>query len=329
MRRREFIALGGVIAIAPLRSYAQPAVAGRRLIGVLSPQTRDGTARNIEAMRAGLRELGHVEGRDIWLEFRYANGELARLPALAAELVSLKSDIIVAGSAAGALAAHGATKTIPILMFSIVDPVALGVVKSIARPGGNVTGIWMFAGSDALIGKRIELLKEVVPALSQMGVIASSADPADEAALHRLPAATRSLGVTYKVFDVRTPAALEAAFAQAKNDGMQALFINQNPFLFTHRTQVADLATRERLPAITGYREFTEAGGLMSYGSSLASGYRQSARLLDKILKGANPADLPVEQAAAFELVVNNKTAKALGLKIPESFLLRADEVIE
>jgi putative ABC transport system substrate-binding protein len=187
----------------------------------------------------------------------------------------------------------------------------------------------MFAGSDALIGKRIELLKEVVPALSQMGVIASSADPADEAALQRMPAATGSLGVTYKVFDVRTPAAIEAAFAQAKNDGMQALFINQNPFLFTHRAQIADLATRARLPAITGYREFTEAGGLMSYGSSLASGYRQSARLLDKILKGANPADLPVEQAVAFELVVNNKTAKALGLKIPESFLLRADEVIE
>lgn len=329
MKRREFIALiGGAAAAAPLRAHAQPAT-GRPLVGILSPQTPAGTARNMEALRAGLRELGYVEGRTLFLDFRYADGVLERLPALAAELVALKPDVIVAGSAVGVTAAYRTTQTIPILMFSTVDPVTLGVVKSIARPGGNVTGIWMFSGGDALVGKRIELLKEVVPGLSRMGVIASSNDPSDAATLRLLPAATRSLGVTYKIFDASTPAQLDAAFTQAVSDGMQAMFINQNPFLFTNREQVAALAARARLPAITGYREFAEVGGLMSYGSSLRGGYRQSARLLDKLLKGASPADLPIEQATAFDLVINNKTAKALGLDIPESFLLRADEVIE
>jgi putative ABC transport system substrate-binding protein len=214
-------------------------------------------------------------------------------------------------------------------MNSLLDPVALGVVKSIARPGGNVTGIWLFGGSDALIGKRIGLLKEIVPGLSRIGVMAASGDRSDEIALTFLPAATRALGVTAKVFKVRTDAELDAAFAQAARDGLQGLFINQSPFFFTRRAEVAALAARARLPAIYGYREHAEAGGLMSYGSSLSGAYRQIARLVDKILKGAKPADLPVEQADKFELVVNNKTAKALGLNIQESFLLRADEVIE
>ena len=329
MRRREFMAvLGGAAAAVPLAARAQPSP-GRPLIGILSPQSAAAAARNFEALRAGLRQLGYVDGSNIWLEFRYADGVLARLPALAAELVAHKPDLIIAGSAAGILAAQGATRTIPIVMFSVLDPVALGVVKSIARPAGNVTGIWMFGGDDALVGKRIELLKEIVPALSRIGVMISSGDPSDEIVLRLLPAATRALGVTYKLFDVRTTAELEAAFAQAASEGMQAVFINQNPFMFSRRAEIAGLAARARLPAIYGYREHADVGGLISYGSSLAGAYHQSARLVDKILKGAKPADLPVEQASKFELVVNNKTAKALGLKISESFLLRADEVIE
>jgi putative ABC transport system substrate-binding protein len=329
MNRRKFMALlGGATAAVPFAAQAQPSP-GRPLIGILVPQSAAAWAPNLESLRAALRDLGHVEGRNIWLEFRYADGVPARLPARAAELVARKPDLIIAGSASGILAAHAATRTIPIVMVTIQDPVALGVVKSIARPGGNVTGIWMFGGADALIGKRIDLLKEVVPALSRIGVLVSSGDPSDEIILKLLPAATRALGVTHKVFDVRTNAELDTAFAQAASDGLQGLFINQNPFFFARRAEVAALAARARLPAIYGFREFAEAGGLMSYGSSLPAAYTQVARLVVKILKGAKPAELPVEQASKFELVVNNKTAKALGLKIPEAFLVRADEVIE
>ena len=329
MERRKFITfLGSAAAAWPLAAHAQP-TPGRPLVGLLTPGSAIAVARNIEVLRAALRALGYVEGRNIWLEFSYADGVPARLPALAAELVARKPDLIIAGSASGILAAHGATRTIPIVMVAIPDPVALGVVKSIAQPGGNVTGIWMFGGQDALIGKRIGLLKEVVPTLSRIGVMVASGDPSDEIVLRLLPEATRALGVTYKVFDVRTDAGLDAAFAQAAGDSLQGLFINQNPFFFARRAKVASLAANARLPAIYGFREFAEAGGLISYGSSLPSAYRQVARLVVKILKGAKPAELPVEQAAKFELVVNNRTAKALGLKIPESFLLRADEVIE
>jgi putative ABC transport system substrate-binding protein len=329
MQRREFMALlGSGLAGAPLNAYAQ-AAKGRPLIGVLVPQQVAGWARNRDALRAGLRELDYVEGRNIWLEIRAADGVLARLPALAAELAALKPDLIVAGSAPSIMAAAGATRTIPVIMVTVPDPVALGVVKSIARPGGNVTGIWMFGGTDALVGKRIGLLKEIVPELSRMGVIVAADDPTKNVVLNLMPAATRALGVTHKVFEVRTTAELEAAIGQASRDNLQALFLNQDPFFMSRRTEVAALAARARLPAIYGYREHVEAGGLMSYGSSLSGAYTQVARLVAKILKGAKPADLPVEQADKFELVVNNKTAKALGLKIPESFLLRADEVIE
>ena len=277
-----------------------------------------------------MREFGYEHGRNIWLESRYAEGVLSRLRPLATELVALKPDLIIAGSSAGVLAAHEATQTIPILFFSIQDPVTLGIAKSIARPGGNATGIWTFGGGDdALISKRIELLKEIVPGLSRVGVMVSSGDPSDAITLRLLPKATSALGVTYKVFDVATTSELEAAFDQAAGEGMQAVFIEQNPFMFSRRTEIAAMAARVRLPAVYGFREHAEVGGLISYGSSLASAYYQSARLVDKILKGANPGGLPIEQATAFELVVNNKTAKALGLKIPESFLVRADEVIE
>lgn len=328
MRRREFVgALGGAVVVGPFTAHAQSSPS-HPLIGILSPSTSASTAL-YNSLRVGLRELGRVDGRDISLEVRYAEGDLARLPSSAAELVGLKPDVIVVGSTPGILAVHGATQTIPIVMITLVDPVAIGVAKTIARPGGNVTGVWTFAGGDALIGKRIDLLKEIVPSMSRMGVMVASGDPTDEVVLKLLPAATRALGVTYKIFESRTPADLENAFEQAANDGMQALFINQSPFFLSRRAEIAALAARVRLPAIYGYREHSEAGGLISYGSSLSASYRQVARLVDKVLNGANPGELPVEQADKFELVINNKTAKALGLTIPELFLLRADEVIE
>jgi putative ABC transport system substrate-binding protein len=296
---------------------------------MLSPTSAATAVRFYDPFRAVLRELGHVEGRNLRIEARYADGVPARLPALAAELVALRPDLIVATSTPGTLAAHGATQTIPIVMITLQDPVQIGVVKSISRPGGNVTGVWTFGGADALIGKRIGLLKEVVPALSRLGVMLAADDPSGEIVLKLLPAIARALDVTYQVSQLRTNAELEAAFAQSARDGLQGLFVDQSPFFLTRRAEVAELAARVRLPAIYGYREHAEAGGLMSYGSSLPDAYRQIARFTDKILKGAKPAELPVEQSDKFELVVNNKTAKALGLTIPESFLLRADEVIE
>lgn len=329
MRRREFLGgFGGVVAATSWAARAQTTT-GHPLVGVLSPQRAIFSARNNEALRESLRELGYVEGRNIWLEFRYADGDLARLPALATELVARKIDIIVAGSAPAVVAAHEITRTIPIVMNTIPDPVALGVVKSLAKPEGNVTGVWTTGGADALTSKRISLLKEVVPGLSRMGIVIVSDDPTDLGLLKDLPAITHALGVTYKVFEVGTPAELDTAFVEASRDGLQGLFISQNPFFSARRIEVAALAARTRLPVVYGFREHVEAGGLMSYGSSLPHAYKQIARLVDKILKGAKPAELPVEQADKFELVVNNTTAKALGLKIPESFLVRADEVIE
>ena len=328
MKRREFLGvLGGAAATWPVVARAQDRSVP--VIGFLSPTTSAAAVRLYRPLWAGLRELGHIDGRNIRLERRYAEGVLTRLPALAAELVALKPDLIIAGSTPSTLAAHGATQTIPIVMITLLDPVALGVVKSIARPGGNVTGIWTFAGDDALVGKRIGLLKKVVPNLSRIAVMIASGDTASETTLKLLPTATHALGVTYKVFEIQTSAEIDGAFALASRDGLQGMFIDQSPLFLAHKGEVAAAAARVGLPAVYGYRDHAEAGGLMSYGSSLADAYQQVARLVDKVLKGAKPANLLVEQAAKFELIVNNKTAKALGLKISKSFLLRADDVIE
>ena len=329
MKRREFIAvLGGAVAALPTGAFAQRS-AGRPLVGVLTPQSLAGSSRNIAAMRAGLRDAGFVEGQGVWLEFRYADGEIARLAALAAELVALNPDVIFAGSAPALIATANATKTIPVVMNTFVDPIALGVVKDLAKPGGNVTGILTGGGTDALTGKRLSLLKQVVPSLSRVGVMIASGDATDAIMLPVLPAATSALGLTYRVFEVGESTKLDSAFMEAVRDGLQGLFINQNPYFFSRRVEVAALAARARLPAIYGFREHAEVGGLMSYGSNLAEAYRQGARLIAKILKGTNPAEIPVEQADRFELVVNNKTARTLGLKISEAFLVNADEVIE
>lgn len=329
MRRREFIRLlGGTVAGWPVTGFGQLSV-HHPLVGVLSPQAAAASNRNIAELRAGLGESGFVDGQNVWLEIRSADGVLARFAKIAAELVADGADVIVAGSAPALVAAHNTTQTIPIVGNTIQDPVALGLVKSLAKPQSNVTGIFTTGGSDALTGKRLSLLKEVVQSVSRIGVIIAADDATEANVLRQLSAATSSLGLTYRTFEVGTSADLESAFEEAARDGLQGLFVSQNPFFFSRRVEVAALAARAQLPAIYGFREHTEVGGLMSYGSSLSQSYRQAGRLVAKILKGAKPADLPFEQADKFELIVNNKTAKALGLKIPDAFLRYADEVIE
>jgi putative ABC transport system substrate-binding protein len=287
-----------------------------------------GTAtRNIEGFRTGLRELGYVEGHNINLVLRFAEGIPEQMPALAAELVGLKPDVIVAAPETSLFAVRSVTRTIPIITIWLQDPVASGAALGIARPGGQVTGTWI-AGDDALVGKRLELLKEAAPAVTRIGVLLGPAE-VQEVIIRLLSAPARALGLTATIIQIRDAAGIEAAFAAAARDGMQALFVSQSPFFNTHRVEIAEQAVRARLPAIYGFREFADAGGLMSYGPSLPAVYRRFATLVDKILKGATPADLPIEVPTRFELIINLRTAKGIDLMIPESFLLRADEVIE
>jgi putative ABC transport system substrate-binding protein len=329
VKRREFITLvGGAVLAWPLAARAQQASPVRPLIGVLSPLSAATATRNIAAFRSGLRDHGYVEGRNATLELRYGEGVPERMAALAGELVALKPDVLFAGAKAGALAAYTATRTIPLVVITPEDPVALGLANTIARPGRNVTGSWLL-GDDALVGKRLELLRLAVPALSRVGVLANADDPTDGFTVRRLPAAARALGMDAQVFNVRDVTKLDAVSAEVAGAGIQALFIGQGPTLNSVRTEVTAMVARLRLPAMYGFREFAQAGGLMSYGPSLPEAYRQSARLVVRILKGESPADLPIELPTRYELIVNLKVAKALGLTISDSFLLLADEVIE
>jgi putative ABC transport system substrate-binding protein len=250
------------------------------------------------------------------------------MPHLAAELVALKPAVIVTGSTPGALSAHGATRTIPILMTQNQDPMALGLAVSLARPGGNVTGFWS-EGDESLIGKRLELLKEAVPGIAKVGFLVNPDDVTDSSALTSLPGAARALGLAVRILDVRAATEFEAAFATAVLEGVQAIHVSQGPLFNTYRGELATMALRARLPAVFGFREFAVAGGLISYATSLPDIYRRFAGLVDKILKGTSPADLPIERATKFELVLNLKTAKALGHDLPPMLLARADEVIE
>jgi putative ABC transport system substrate-binding protein len=329
MRRRAFISLlGGAVATWPIAARAQQPASLRPLIGMLSPLSATAAAHNNAAFRSALRDLGYVEGRNATLELRHGDGAPERMAPLARELVALRPDVLVAGSKSGAVAAHNATQTIPIVVLTPEDPVTLGFARTIARPGGNVTGTWLL-GDDALVGKRLEFLQLTVPALSRVGALINPDDPTDGVAVAKLPAAARALGLAVEMFELRDATQIEAASAQIERANVQTLFVGQGPTLLSGRAEITSMVARLRLPAIYGFREFTEVGGLMSFGPSLPDVYRQSARLVDKILKGTSPADLPFELPTRYELVVNLKTAKAIGLSIPDSFLLLADEVIE
>ena len=325
MRRREFITLVGSAAAAwPLVARAQQAPV-RPIIGVLSPISIAAAARNTEALRTGLRDLGYSEGRNITLEQRYADGAIERLPDLAAELVALKPAVIVAGSPAAALAVRNATRSI--VMNSSPDPVRLGLASSIARPGGNVTGFWW--GDETLVGKRLGLLKEAVPGTIRAALMVHADDPTSADEIKQAPIVSNALDVTLRVLEVLEPSEFEAAFAIAVREKMQGLCVSTSPLFVSHRTELAALAARARLPAVYAFRDFAAAGGLMSYGASLSDLYRRKAAFIDKILKGASPADLPIERPITFELLINLKTARALGLNIPPALLARVDEVIE
>ncbi len=320
------VALAVGILTAPLAAEAQRPEKMPR-IGLLIPWDRSYAALNIEAFRRGLSELGYTEGNNIAIEYRFAEGKFDRLPDLAAELVRLNLPVIVAWGTLGVQAARNATTTIPIVMAAVGDPVGVGFVASLAHPGGNVTGLSLL--DTELSAKRLELLREAVPGLARVGVLWSPADPGMTLQFNVVQDAAQPLGLQIQNVQVLDPSAIQGAFQAASNGRVGALLVLAQPFTLLHRTQIVELAGRSRLPAIYTWRSFVDAGGLMAYGPNLLELYRRAATYVDKILKGAKPADLPVEQPTKFELVINLKTAKALGLKIPQSVLVRADEVIQ
>ena len=313
--------------LSPATSGAQQAQRMYR-IGYLQTSTRDQQLHLVKAFEDGLRDLGHVAGRNVVIEYRFADAKLERLPELAADLVRLKVDVIVTGINPSTVAAKRATTTIPIVMTISVDPVGTGLVASISRPGGNVTGLTQDVGAE-IWGKRLELLKEFVPKLSRVAVLTDPGFPPAAAIFKAMEAPARTLGMTVVRFDARGPGDLEGVFAALTRARSGALFTTSSPVHFNMRNQIVRLAVTHRLPSVSQTSEFVEAGGLMSYGASLPDSWRRAAAYVDKILKGARPGDLPVEQPTKFELVVNAGTAKALGLTIPQLLMLRADRVIQ
>jgi len=325
--RRRLLALPAALLAAPLAAAAQPARKVHR-IGYIAGTAAPAAAHLVEAFRQGLRDLGYVEGENIVIEYRWAEGRYERLPALAAELVRLKVDVIFAVITVAALAAKSATRTIPIVTAAASDPVEQGLVASLARPGGNVTGLTSTVGPE-IAGKRLELLKEAVPMVSRVAVLWNPDSPPAAPHLRETEIAARSLRMQLQILEVRSPQELESAFAAMTSAHAGALVVLPDAMFFAHRTRIAELAAKHRLPVMHGLREHVEAGDLIAYSVSLRDLWRRAAVFVDKILKGANPADLPVEQPTKFELVINMKTAKALGLTIPPSVLGRADQVIE
>jgi len=295
-------------------------------IGYLSGSGLSVLAARIEAFRQGLRELGYVEGKNIVIEWRSAEGKFDRLPELAAELVRVKVDVIVSPGPSVTRPVKEATSTIPIVMAQDTDPVGSGFVASLARPGGNITGLATL--SPEMSGKQLELLKEIVPRLSRVAVMGNSINPGNAQALRETVLAAGSFGVYLQYLDVLDPKDIETAFRAATKGRADALLILGNPVLNRQRKQVVDLAVKNRLPATYTRPEFVEAGGLMTYGTSYNDLFRRAASYVDKILKGAKPADLPVEQPTKFEFVINLKAAKQIGLTIPPNVLVRADRVI-
>ena len=321
------LALLLVLVNAPAVPEARDFKAKPARVGRLSPLSAKSDAPNLEAFRQGMRGLGWVEGQNLSLETRFADGRPERLNQLAAELVRERVDLILVGSTPGALAAKKETSVIPIVMVTTGNPVGGGIVTSLARPGGNVTG--MTALGEVLNLKRLELLKETVPGASRVAVLANPVSPYTPPFMRQRDGAVRALGIELPVVEADSRAKLDQAFATLTRDRAAAVLVLTDVMFINERQRIVDLVARIRLPAVYGEREFVEAGGLMFYGASLATMYHRAALYADKILKGARPADLPVEQPTKLELDLNLKTAKAMGLTIPPSVLARADRVIE
>jgi ABC-type uncharacterized transport system substrate-binding protein len=326
VNRRAFLRIVPFALLAsPLVATAQPAGKTYR-IGFLGNSTAALEANLVGPFREGLRDLGYVEGRNVQIEYRWADGKYERFPELVAELVALKVDVIVTAGTPAALAVMRATVTIPLVMVAVGDPVGSGLVTSLARPGGSMTGLTSIAPD--LEGKRLELLREAVPKLSRVSVIWNPANPFHVTAERQARSAAQTLHMTVHSVGVRSAQELDPAFEAIVRERLGAFIVLADRIFLHNRSRLVDFAARHRLPAVYAYRELVEAGGLMSFGPNYADMHRRAATFVDKILKGARPADLPVEQPTKFELLINLKTAKALGLPISPSLLARADEVM-
>ena len=327
MNKRISVSILTVVVLAFVHpAYAQQPKKVPR-IGILSSGSPSSSKEVVEPLEQGLRDLGYIEGQNITIEHRYAEGMAERLPDLAAELVQLKVDVIVVSGSPSTQAAMNATKTIPIVMTNTNDPVGVGLVASLAHPGGNVTGL-SNVGSD-LGGKQLELLKEAFPKISRVAVLSDSAIPGNALWLGEMKVAAEAFRITLQPVDVHRPDDFERAFSAIKKEHASALSVLRNGVNNNYRARIVDFAAKSRLPAMYPDREYVEVGGLMSYGPNFADLFRRAATYVDKILKGAKPADLPVEQPTKFEFAINLKTAKALNLTIPQSVLFRADKVIK
>jgi putative tryptophan/tyrosine transport system substrate-binding protein len=325
LHRREFIALiGGATVAGPLAARAQQPT--MPVIGFLNPTSPDAFAGRLGGFRQGLKDTGYVEGENVAIEYRWADNQTDRLPALAAELVRRRVAVIV-GNTPSAFAAKAATTTIPIVFIVAEDPVRLGLVASLARPGGNLTGVNFFTGE--LVAKRLELLRELVPRAARVAVLVNPAGPDAETTLKDVEPAARAIGLQILVLNASTSREINAAFATFVRERPDALFVGGDPFFSSRRVQLVHLATLHKVPAIFSNRDYVEAGGLMSYGSNVADAFRQVGVYAGRILKGAKPADLPVVQASKFDLVINVESARMLGLTVPDKLLAAADEVIE
>jgi putative ABC transport system substrate-binding protein len=326
MKRREFITLlGGAAAIWPAAAHAQQSERVRR-IGFLGPAPAAGYSSRVDALRTGLRELGYIEGKNILIEYRWADA-VDQLPEFVAELIHMKVDLIFAGSSTYVEPARRATKIIPIVFAVHADPVGIGHVASLSHPGGNITGLTMLLTD--LAAKELEILKEAVPHATRIGIVWNPTTPSHAIALPAVKAAGEKLGVMLQIEPVSRVEELGGAFVTMARERIDAFLVVASPFSFSQRVPLAELALKHRLPGMFGTKENVEVGGLMSYAADLNDLFRRAATYVDKILKGVKPADLPVEQASKYELVINLKTAKALGLEVPPTLLARADEVIE
>jgi len=324
MKRRKFITLlGGAAAAWPLAAHAQQAMPVIGFLGITSPDT---VAERLRAFRLGLKDTGYLEGENVAVVYRWNEGEHDRLQELAAEFVRRQVAVIVT-IANAARAAKAATATIPIVFVAAEDPVRLGLVASLARPGGNLTGVNVFTAE--LVAKRLELLRELMPTAKRVAVLVNPAGPAAETTMSDVESAARAMGLYIQILRANTSREIDAAFASLAREQHDTVFVGADPFFTSRRVQLANLAARHVVPMTSGTREITEVGGLMSYGTNIADGWRQVGVYAGRILRGAKPADLPVLQATKFELVINAQTARMLGLTVPPTLLATADEVIE
>jgi len=324
MRRRDFITLLSMAAAWPLAASAEPKIAR---IGFMGNSTATLEANLVGAFREGLRELGYEEGRNIEIEFRWANGSYDRFPALVAELIAGKVDIIVTAGTPASLAVKKATSIVPLVMVAVGDPVGTGLVRSLARPGGNLTGLSSIAPD--LEGKRLQLLREIVPALSHVAMFVNSLNPFHVSSMSQARAAAQAMGIKVQMHDIRKSEDLDGAFDAIRKERPEALLILADRVFLHNRQRIVDFAKEQRLPNVNAYKELVEDGGLMSYGPSYEDMHKRAAIYVDKILKGAKPADLPIEQPSKFTFIVNLKAAKELSVTVPSQMLGLADQLIE